>query len=163
MVEWQLDVDKLPERPLTHIQENYSCFYQLGDDGGNELSFRLHPNGLCLVGLAPYHAALQAAAAVCGSARSPAADPSAAAEPAAVMNVKGGDGEQQAGVVACDAGQQGAAPAAASSVQQQVDGGDVRVQMAQKLLQAEFRKGRGPLLQPETVLGRQAFDHCWFP
>lgn len=148
MVEWQLDVESLPERPLTHIQENYSCLYQPGD-GGNDLLFRLHPNGLCLVGLAPSHPALQAVAAGDGSGSQPSApEPATGSDP--------NDGGQSAVGGIGDEQQQGAAPPAASSQEQQPGCSDALLHVAQKLLQAEFRKGRGPLLQPETILGRRA-------
>lgn len=152
MVAWELDVP-LPAVPPTHVDENYRSLYAIDADGtpGNDLALRLHPNGLCVVTLAPSHAALAAACDAPsgsdeGQAEQQAAQPAAAAEEERQSTAAGSGAEQQqqqphkqeTGVRACGSG-----PAA-------------RLALAPKLLQAEFRKGRGPLLQADTVLGRQA-------
>ena len=157
MVEWSLDVAALPERPPTHIQESYSSLFLL-DDGGNDTSFRLHPNGLCLVGLAPGHAAHCEHAGGSGGDQPGAAGQGAPTGQDVMLLDSAADGVQGARAQQAQPGedgsqqQQGILPPSA----QQQSGGDARLALAPKLLQAEFRKGRGPLLQPDTILGRQA-------
>ena len=60
-MEWQLDLE-LPPQPRTHVQQSFRSLYLL-DGAGGDLTLHLHPNGLCLVALAPSHAALQHRAA----------------------------------------------------------------------------------------------------
>lgn len=173
-MQWELDVP-LPAVPPTHIEENYRSLYALdaGDTPGNDLALRLHPNGLCVVALAPSHAALAAshgsggsggeqqaapdhpAAAQQHGVQPPAAEAAPAAGAAAAPAPGGAGGQQGAGAAGGER-QQAAARAADSSAAAQLA-------LAPKLLQAEFRKGRGPLLQADTVLGRQALwmDALW--
>ena len=127
MVEWQLDVE-LPPLPPTHLEASFSS---LSIDG--DLLLRLHPNGLCLVALAPTHPALRAPGDAGGGGE-------AAAAAAAEAEPRGG---QEA------------------TVQQAASGS--RLELNQKLLDADFRKGRGPLLQPDTILGRWVFSSCMAP
>ena len=152
---WQLDVE-LPACPPTHLEEAYSSHYALDVDGivGNDLVMRLHPNGLCVVALAPSHPALRQPAATgfgsssrtAGGAAEPAAAASAAAPPVPSATNGGAEGAQQT------AAQQ---PPAAGSPP---PSGGARLVLGQRLLQAEFRKGRGPWMQLDTVLGRQAAE-----
>ncbi|KAL4435644.1 hypothetical protein ABPG77_002607 [Micractinium sp. CCAP 211/92] len=170
MVEWELDVP-LPAVPPTHIEENYRSLYAVGAGGtpGNDLALRLHPNGLCVITLAPSHAGLAASRG--GGAIS--GEQQAAAE---ATGQQAGDQQpeaQQAAAAAAKAGvsaegqQSGAARTTAEQQQQQQQqqpqqqrsgpkAAAARLELAPKLLQAQFRRGRGPLLQAETVLGRQA-------
>lgn len=171
MVQWELDVP-LPAVPPTHIEENYRSLYAVGAGGthGNDLALRLHPNGLCVITLAPSHAALaasrgggaisgeqQAAAKATGQQagdQQPEAQQAAAATAAeAGVSAEG----QQSGAAGTTAEQQ--QHQQQQQPQQQRSGpkaAAARLELAPKLLQAQFRRGRGPLLQAETVLGRQA-------
>ena len=157
MEAWQLDVE-LPAIPPTHLDEAYSSHYALDVDGisGNDLVMRLHPNGLCVVALAPSHAARRQPAATAGGGSSRVAG--GGAEPGAVAAASAAEADVPSGIDgdAEGAQQQTAAqqPSAAGCSQQQ--GGGARLVLGQRLLQAEFRKGRGPWLQLDTVLGRQA-------
>lgn len=95
-----------------------------------------------VVTLAPSHAALVADSTEAAAAGGPAAEPAAtdAQQPAA------GSTHQEP-----RAGQQTAAPTAAAP-----QAAEAQLALSPKLLQAEFRKGRGPLLQSDTILGRWA-------
>lgn len=92
-----------------------------------------------VVALAPSHAALgsgcqQAAAA-------PAATPADQDQHAAASDGAGETGANQQMAAAAAAGSDAQATAA-------------RLDFSPKLLQAEFRKGRGPLLHADSILGR---------
>lgn len=177
---WQLDATALPAVPRTYVQQNFTSCYAVDTEGipRNDLAFRLHANGLCgeppsaaapacrlgaaincvprcalghkhkltdrrcapaVVALAPSHAALGSGGQQAASA--PAATPADRDEHAAAS-----DGAGEAG-----ADQQMAAAAAAGSDAQAAE---ARLDFSPKLLQAEFRKGRGPLLHADTILGR---------
>ncbi|EFN56950.1 hypothetical protein CHLNCDRAFT_143503 [Chlorella variabilis] len=142
MVEWSLDVAALPERPPTHIQESYSSLFLL-DDGGNDTSFRLHPNGLCLVGLAPGHAAHCEHAGGSGGDQPGAAGQGAPTGHDVMLLDSAADGVQGARAQQAQPGedgsqqQQGILPPSA----QQQSGGDARLALAPKLLQAELSVG----------------------
>ena len=153
MEEWQLDVE-LPAIPPSHLEEAYSSHYALDVDGiaGNDLVMRLHPNGLCVVALAPSHAALRQPAATVGGSSSRTAG--GAAEPASAAS------ESEAGLPApsginvdAEGVQQTAAQQPPAASGPRLSGG-ARLVLGQRLLQAEFRKGRGPWMQLDTVLGR---------
>ena len=161
-LEWSLDVQLPQGGPPSHL-DAYKSFYSLGD-AGNDLALRLHPNGLCVVTLAPSHAALRL-----GGGAAAAAPPAASLEQDAAAEAPAEDGNgaaQQTTAAAAaaaaaaardaagtaTAGAAGAEQAAAAQAAQ----GTARLALGPKLLQAEFRKGRGPLLQPDTVLGRWA-------
>ncbi|KAI3434958.1 hypothetical protein D9Q98_003012 [Chlorella vulgaris] len=155
-MEWQLDVE-LPAHPKTHIEETYNCCYKLVENG-NDLSYRLHPNGLCLIGLAPEHAALRIKGG--GGESQPGQPPAlSTAGPGADSASAGSvpqDGSQPAQLAGGDAANQQQQDGAALSeaAAQRREGNDARLVLTEKLVQAEFRKGRGPLLQVESVLGR---------
>ena len=169
MDEWELDVE-LPAIPPTHLDEGYTSLYALdvGGTAGNDLVMRLHPNGLCVIALAPSHAALrQPSAAGGGGGSSSQAAQGGGSSATAATNASGAGGPQrdaeaaQQPAAAPAAGQQPAAqqqqqqPAAVAVDNSQQAGGEgARLVLGQKLLQAEMRKGRGPGLQLESVLGR---------
>lgn len=108
--------DPLPDVPQTAREQNYERWFMhdVGGAEGHDQTLYLHPNGLCLISLAPAHAALQ---------------PNLAAPPDA-----------------------GAAPAAI----------DFNVGR-NNLLHAEYRKGRGPLLNPDAALCRYTASHTSLP
>lgn len=137
---WTLDVELPPDGPLPHEQAAYRTLYACAADG-NDVALRFHPNGLCVVCLAPSHVSLQdsssggddggAAGAAAGAATAGAAAPQAAAA-----------GDSSAPQPAPSAASDAAPPPAA------------RLALSPKLLGATFRKGRGPLLMPDSILGR---------
>ncbi|GAQ92067.1 hypothetical protein KFL_009160030 [Klebsormidium nitens] len=55
------DVKNLPERPVPAVQRNFTQYFALDVNGiqGHDQYIYRHPNGLCIVGLAPSHPALQ--------------------------------------------------------------------------------------------------------
>jgi hypothetical protein len=155
-MEWQLDVE-LPAHPKTHIEETYNCCYKLVENG-NDLSYRLHPNGLCLIGLAPEHAALRinGGGGESQTVQPPAlstAGPGADSASAGRVLQDGSQPAQRAGGDAANQQQQDGAALSEAAAQRR-DGSDARLVLTEKLVQAEFRKGRGPLLQVESILGR---------
>lgn len=163
-LEWSLDVQLPPGGPPSHL-DAYKSLYSLGE-AGNDLALHLHPNGLCVVTLAPSHAALQpggggggdlppaAATVQDGAAVQLTANCDAAAQQAASAAA---EAAVEAAGTAAMAGAAGAEQPAAA---QQAAQGAARLALSPKLLHADFRKGRGPLLQPDTVCGRCGQQGC---
>lgn len=150
-VEWQLDVELPADRPRSHVESSYTSYYTT-DAAGNDVALRLHPNGLCVITLAPTHAALRAGSGSGGGGAAAGAAAAGSGDAACVGAVAAPPRSAEEGP-----GQQTAAQAAAAgSAAPQAAAAAARVAFGPKLLQAEFRKGRGPLLHTDTVLGRQA-------
>jgi hypothetical protein len=54
-------MDQLPVRPLTFVERTYTRLYLAKDSAGTpalDMYVYVHPNGLCIVGLAPSHSLL---------------------------------------------------------------------------------------------------------
>lgn len=138
---WTLDVDLPPQGPPPHEQEAYRTLYACAADG-NDAALRFHPNGLCVVCLAPSHAALKdSSSGDDGASASQDAEGPEAAAAAGAAPQAAADGDSSA-----------PPPAAAASVSAPPP--QARLALSPKLLGATFRKGRGPLLMPDSILGR---------
>ncbi|GAB4813842.1 hypothetical protein N2152v2_000888 [Parachlorella kessleri] len=139
-------VDALPDIPSTNLGQNYERLYVPNASGvaGNDQALYFHPNGLCLVAMAPAHAALIQGSDAC--------DALTAVQP-----------ETEAAV--SDA-QLGPAASVLESAQLEVaagrdSAGNTPLPMSvdfdvgrSNLLNAEFKKGRGPWLSPESAICR---------
>lgn len=179
MAAYQLD-DPLPSPPPCNVEQSYERWFQPDVDGtpGNDQFLYLHPNGLCLVGVAPAHAALRPPQPAGGEAGASTAAGAAAAEPvqvdagAAAAAAATQPAEQPAAGAsgsepAAPAAAAGSAAAAAAGSPLQQDGGEGAAESKppppasisfkvgrRNLLEAEYRKGRGPCLNPDAGLCR---------
>lgn len=146
-----LEEGPLPDVPETHIQLNYTRLYapDVGELAGNDQYLYIHGNGLCVVGLAPGHAAFASLDKLGGeqpfegpesesAAGGRKGDPTGAAPSAAAAYSAG----------AADAGA-ALAPCSLASLTFKVG--------RQDLTQATARTGKGgPFLNETAALCRQA-------
>ena len=173
--------DPLPTVPPTHLEQNYERLYvaDADDAARNDHFLYLHAAGLCLVGLAPAHGAFSsgggpgepAAVASSDDGATEAAEGAASAEAGAPPG-NGSSGAETAaaeaateagGVVAgaaadaAGAGAASTAPAATAAAAAAAEAGpSINFNVGRRsLLDAEFKKGRGPWLNEDAALCRQ--------